>query len=296
MKSMFYFIPFIIIFASVLFSAVPATAAPWQGEPTRLDVLVAEIQSFVAEEREKYSANEGFLKTVEDAANLMKDTCERDYSKFLETLEEFAQEAGNEQTMEPNTLERFYNIFKTDLMLRCPLDMVLIEGTYCIDRHEYPGAEGESPLGGVLWSEAGEKCEVAGKRLCTEKEWFRACSGPPCVENSFPESFNSGECGATFAFEPPKGEWKIKDREQCMSIYGVDDLAGGIWEWVADEYRVGLRILRSGALPNESQPSCDKSSWLSPDVREPYAGFRCCAQPVIAIPQEGKETQVGITN
>ena len=296
MKFRFYFIPSIILFASISFSEVPRAASPWQGEPTRLDVLVTEIESFVAEEREKYSANEGFIKTVEDAASFMKDTCERDYFKFLKTLEKFAQEAVDGQTMEPNTLDEFRNIFKTDLILNCPQDMVLIDGTYCIDRHEYPGTDGESPLGSVLWSEAKEKCEAAGKRLCSENEWFRACSGPPCVENSFPESFNSFDCGATFAFEPPRGEWKIKDREQCRSIYGVDDLAGGIWEWVADEFRSGFRILRSGALPNEAQPACDKSLWLSPEAREPYAGFRCCAQPVVAIPQEEKEPQVGTTN
>ena len=275
-----------LLFVFAVLSAHGQDTSPWKGEPTRLDVLVGDTEKYIAKMREDYRVSEEFSRAVEAAIGKhAEDTCIGDYEGFITALAALADEAQSQQGVEPTALEGFRNIFKTDLLMNCPQDMVLVEGSYCIDKHEYPGKEGESPQGGVLWAEAKETCEKAGKHLCTEKEWFRACKGPACIENSFPETFDFKACGVTNIFAPPDAEWKIKDREQCMSVYGVDDLAGGMWEWIEDEFHGGFHVLRNGASPGETRPACDKSIWLSPEEREAYAGFRCCAQPVITKPQ-----------
>jgi formylglycine-generating enzyme required for sulfatase activity len=70
----------------------------------------------------------------------------------------------------------------------CPADMVAIRksasypggaiNSFCIDRYEAPNQKGVKPFTGVTEFEAEWYCNESGKRLCTNEEWTRACSGP----------------------------------------------------------------------------------------------------------------------
>ncbi len=92
----------------------------------------------------------------------------------------------------------------------------------------------EQPVVGVNWYDAKEFCEWEGKRLPTEAEWEKAAKGPegdnhyPWGHKFDPKKVNYGQrIGTTTAVDAfPEG----------ASGYGVFNMAGNVFEWVADWY------------------------------------------------------------
>lgn len=91
----------------------------------------------------------------------------------------------------------------------------------------------EQPVVGVNWEDARAYCEFRGKRLPTEAEWEKAARGPHA--NIYPWGNE---------FDPSKANYG-KNREATMpvdsfpdavSYYGVHNMAGNVFEWVADWY------------------------------------------------------------
>ncbi len=88
------------------------------------------------------------------------------------------------------------------------------------------------PVTEVSWDDANAYCTFVEKRLPTEAEWERASRGDD--QRRFP-----------WGNEPPRrdlavfGTTKTADvgsRPNGKGPYGHLDLAGNVWEWVADEY------------------------------------------------------------
>jgi len=172
----------------------------------------------------------------------------------------------------------------------------------------HPGAYGtygnqqfdDYPVIWVDWDQAQTYCEWRSARLPSENEWEKAARGTdgrkypwgdtidPTFANygsNVPDNY-SGVFGKTTAVGSyPKGQ----------SPNGIYDMAGNVWEWVADWYDVypggdlsandafgqkAYRVLRGGSWSDD--PALLRTTFRggnTADTTVNYIGFRCASTP-----------------
>jgi formylglycine-generating enzyme required for sulfatase activity len=157
-----------------------------------------------------------------------------------------------------------------------------------------PPTDGERPVVGVTWHDADAYCRHYGKRLPTEAEWEKAARGTDGRlfpwGNEEPTRVRANFGAAWIGYETLAAAGSL---EAGKSPYGVHDLAGNAWEWVADWYdsdyyrkssdrnptgpsRGGSKVLRGGSWSNMLYDlRATNRNYYTPKNSYFDVGFRC---------------------
>ena len=202
----------------------------------------------------------------------------------------------------------------------CPAEMVAV-ADFCVDRYEAalmvegvgwspyhnPGEQaaiavsraGVVPQGYINGHQAEAACVGAGKRLCTDAEWLRACGGLEAWAFPYGPAREPGRCNDARALHPAVERFPHAEnpfaligdacinqlaesvdptghREGCATPEGVYDLMGNLHEWTSaptGTFRGGFYVdtVRNGPGCLYATTAHDRNHW------DYSTGFRCCA-------------------
>lgn len=202
----------------------------------------------------------------------------------------------------------------------CPAGMVRIAATtpFCIDRYE-ASLEGASPYWNpgatppralsrkdavpqayISGTQAAAACAAAGKRLCTDTEWQRACRGPSSTTYPYGNTRMPGVCNDARAKHPAVEYFGTTDpvifsmlshpcldqlpdsldragaNPGCVTAEGAFDMMGNLHEWTsatAGTFRGGFYV---DTVQNGN--GCLYATTAHDTSYSDYStGFRCCA-------------------
>jgi formylglycine-generating enzyme len=201
------------------------------------------------------------------------------YEVTFEQYVEFLNEKGNQLEGVADYLDSFegyyYPIYKSG------------------GEWEFESGYADHPMS-VSWSGALAYCEWRGGRLPTEAEWEKAARGG-LVGKKYPWGDEKPTCskgaenGAQYI---SCGGRTVPVGSFAPNGYGIYDMAGNVWEWVADWYQAypggveneyyeeKYRVLRGGswdAYPNSLRVAIRNGYY--PDFAGISNGFRCAGSP-----------------
>ena len=204
----------------------------------------------------------------------------------------------------------------------CPDGMALVD-TFCVDRFEaalvdatgapwspYFPPTGQSvravslrggvPQAYISQLQATAACDAAGKRLCTDTEWLRACQGPTGTTYPYGDTRQPGVCNDARAVHPAvelygtSDAWIFSHLDSpclnqeanglaatgahvgCVTSEGAFDMMGNLHEWTADP----AGTFRGGYYVDtvENGNGCLYATTAHDTSYSDYStGFRCCA-------------------
>ncbi len=133
------------------------------------------------------------------------------------------------------------------------------------------------PVVGVSWYEAAAYSAWAGCRLPSEAEWGFAARGKEARKypwgNQVPDESRANYRGAGPGRPTPVGLYP-----KGATPEGLQDMAGNVWEWVADwvDERKKERVLRGGSF-SSSERNLRAANRINdePERRNDLIGFRC---------------------
>lgn len=178
----------------------------------------------------------------------------------------------------------------------------------------YPAGKEDHPVVGVSWFEAAAYARWTGKRLPTDAEWLKTASWPVALAGGtgispvFQRRYPWGDCmdrrRANLWGSGPADTVSVYEFPDGVSVGGVHQLIGNVWEWTAANYRssdhpsgdvvlpLPMKAVRGGAFDTyfDNQATCQFASGENPLARKHNIGFRLavslCDLALSAMPIE----------
>jgi formylglycine-generating enzyme required for sulfatase activity len=168
----------------------------------------------------------------------------------------------------------------------------------------------DHPVVYVKWSQAQAYCKWAGRQLPSEAQWEKAARGTQTYIYPWGNNFDCAK--GNFDDEIIQDSYVIPGGAGCdgydttapvnsfvngASPYGVLNMAGNVWEWVADWYDEDfytrsstqnpsgpssgeLKVFKGGSwFDNERKNRSPNRGWGSLSYAGVYDGFRCADSP-----------------
>jgi formylglycine-generating enzyme required for sulfatase activity len=124
---------------------------------------------------------------------------------------------------------------------------------------------------------------VPGARLCSELEWERAARGVDGREYPHGDTLapDDANIDTTYGKQPGGfGPDEVGSHPASRSPFGVDDLAGNVWEWTRSWLEPGKAVARGGSFSFAATSARSTNRELpEPSLRDVTVGLRVCADP-----------------
>jgi len=155
---------------------------------------------------------------------------------------------------------------------------------------EFRSGTAQEPVRDVTWHDAVAYCGWLGQklsapaRLPTEVEWVRAARGDKNQKYPWGDEWRDDAAASR------EGRVRaVKSYPSGASPFGVYDMAGNVWEWVADDGQKQIEIKETGqveviqgkvvkggaALEKPEMISAVARGVVPPDKKNEWIGFRC---------------------